>query len=725
MLEEKRQAALENGTKSPRSSGKKASMSQGARRASNATKSNVQPESERSTNTETGKSVSVGEGGPAVTTGPDSQFAAPMLAIGQRDGEMQANSNDSALQHTFEHNVNPLTNPSPMQFSESILAQPNLARPDEDDPTQSGSNKRIRLSDASMDLANAQDFNSFQLPTPTTFFSEAPNDQLSLMDFGLTAEQLGSDFCLPLASQQQADMPLAAFSAEHNFGLSSGFDDFAFLHPSPEGTSSSCSDSTDGRFDRALLPKILRERSNNPPRVEISDAAYESLQEDAIRRAGRDDITLPLRSRRDLEHLMTGYFDCFHRHVPIIHPPSFKVEATPSPLVLAMCAIGAQYRLDRSKARKLFDVSNQLLRAGDLDLTSDIPRLSETRSTQTSKLRPLWVMQARTLLVLLGALSNDTNLLDAELERIGGFIKDYKRRRTELAKYRDRAKQSISYKEWIEIEATKRYLCASFVCSSLLVVVYDLPPGFSITHDLDFDALDEEKLWNAPTEEAWQALRVSTSNASLTIRRVMDDMLSGSLTANDQAPYYVSGFTALVIIHAIGMYSRNLSQFTQFKTAVFSDPTENVQNMLFTAALSSFARCREILNIARPDCSDFVWNEPEGPLLSNCEAMLRVAYTRLFLYEMMPDSLMLFSNSPEENTGLLRKLVSTKQRRGPLITKAMSSMCEGFSVPAKAGYLLVQKTASISWSVEHAIAGWGCGEFVPFLIIISVLTMSI
>jgi len=46
------------------------------------------------------------------------------------------------------------------------------------------------------------------------------------------------------------------------------------------------------------------------------------------------------------------------------------------------------------------------------------------------------------------------------------------------------------------------------------------------------------------------------------------------------------------------------------------------------------------------------------------------------------------------------------------LTRAVSQAQKGFLTPIKAGYLLVRKTAALSWSVEHAIAGWDCALFV-------------
>lgn len=245
------------------------------------------------------------------------------------------------------------------------------------------------------------------------------------------------------------------------------------------------------------------------------------------------------------------------------------------------------------------------------------------------------------------------------------------------------------------------------------MLVYDVPPGFGITQDLEIDLLEEEKLWNAVTAEDWRTLRDSGSpSPARTIRSVMGDMLAGKMNdSTENSLYYISGFTTLVIIHALNMYAWNLSQFSHVYISPSSDLSGVASNTLLTNALTTVGRCREILQLARPEGVESLWNNPEGPLLLNCEAVLRVAYTRLFLSASMPEGLVLLLNFSEKNGQFLANFVAAPQERTPLMTEVMASMSEAFSVPSKAGYLLVQKTAAISWSVEHAIASWGCGKY--------------
>lgn len=251
-----------------------------------------------------------------------------------------------------------------------------------------------------------------------------------------------------------------------------------------------------------------------------------------------------------------------------------------------------------------------------------------------------------------------------------------------------------------------------FICSSLLVIMYDIPPGAGITQDLEIEVLEEEKLWTAATAEDWQSLRNSGSRSqSRTIRSVMGDMLAGRTNDSvDGSLYHISGFTTLVVIHGVNMYAWNLSQFCHLSASAHADLSGFTSNTLLTNTLMTLGRCREVLQLARPEGIESVWNNPEGPLLLNCEAMLRVSYTRLFLSSSMPEGITLLLNTSAEHAGLLAQFVAARQERTPLVTKVMASMFEAFSVPSKAGYLLVQKTAAINWSVEHAIAGWSCGR---------------
>jgi hypothetical protein len=182
------------------------------------------------------------------------------------------------------------------------------------------------------------------------------------------------------------------------------------------------------------LPKVLKEKSVNPPRLTIGENSYRRILLDTFERLGqRDDDALPVKNCREVQHLINGYVDYFHRHFPILHLASLVPWETPSPLIWAMCCIGALYRLDRQKARRIYRITVQMLNAqldrDGIPIPLDSPKNAnewpwdDTHTKQACQMRPLWLMQTRTLLSFYASLGEDGTVAVAEFERLGMFTK--------------------------------------------------------------------------------------------------------------------------------------------------------------------------------------------------------------------------------------------------------------------------------------------------------------
>ncbi|KAH7000792.1 hypothetical protein EDB80DRAFT_582883 [Ilyonectria destructans] len=436
------------------------------------------------------------------------------------------------------------------------------------------------------------------------------------------------------------------------------------------------------------LPKVLKETPVNPPRMLIDDNAYHCLQLDTCSRLGQSDVPLPLKNRWEVQLMVNGYVDGFHRHLPILHLASMKPSQTPSPLIWAMCCIGSLYRLDREKARLFHALGQSMTEPGK------------------SEMEPLWVMQSRVLLCFYASLGGDHNVAVAVFNELGLFTKDYRLRRDYLR--RSRSPRRHTWEEWIERESMKRLLCSMFMKSNLLLILYDVVPGFDTSQDLDIEALEEERLWNAPTAATWEAMRKTVIPCTKTIRDIIADMLSEFPDEDEVSePYCVSGFTALVAVHAINVHNWHLSQVSRtmrrgMKMAGIGP------NIMLQHSLAALTRCHEVLRLSRPHGAEPMWDDPQGPLLFNCEAMLRAAYARLFTDVSLPQRFTILCASSEDRQTALRELVAAKQDRSPLMTKAVDHVLEAILIPIKVGYLLVQKTAAFSWSIEIAVSAWGC-----------------
>jgi Fungal specific transcription factor domain len=75
--------------------------------------------------------------------------------------------------------------------------------------------------------------------------------------------------------------------------------------------------------------------------------------------------TCTLPTRRTLSSYVQRYFKSFHRHQPFLHESTWSQEEAPTYLLLAVCANGALYSLDRATAVDLCRASMATMGTGD------------------------------------------------------------------------------------------------------------------------------------------------------------------------------------------------------------------------------------------------------------------------------------------------------------------------------------------------------------------------
>ncbi len=261
-----------------------------------------------------------------------------------------------------------------------------------------------------------------------------------------------------------------------------------------------------------------------------------------------------------------------------------------------------------------------------------------------------------------------------------------------------------------------RLLYAIFILNNLLTITYGVPPLVSIIQDGEVQLPDDESLWNAPTEEQWrQRLTVKQNNTPPSLKDAVTRLMYGKEfeEANDSS-WNWSPFTATVVMHTVSVQLWHVMQCTQSFSvfAVQVQMQDSLKSLFAGQVETALARCRAMITYGRLD-SEQTWNESEGPFFFNCLALLRVAYVRAFTGTGSFDRITLLSDDSEEILRAIGEYVRSPQSRSPFLTRAVARAFEGFLTPIKAGALLVQKTAALNWSIEHAIAGWDCGEFYP------------
>lgn len=170
--------------------------------------------------------------------------------------------------------------------------------------------------------------------------------------------------------------------------------------------------SEQGRRLYRHIPQVVQEQSISVHRFDIDQNHYQTIKNDASRRMQESEHQLSFPTVQEVRRFLAAYLECFHRHLPILHLPSFDLSGTPSPLVLAMSCIGALYRLDRRRAASMYHLALSMLDRYE----------QQCISTQATAAIALWAIQAKLLLTIFALFTGDAALIVAEFRRIGFYL---------------------------------------------------------------------------------------------------------------------------------------------------------------------------------------------------------------------------------------------------------------------------------------------------------------
>jgi len=300
--------------------------------------------------------------------------------------------------------------------------------------------------------------------------------------------------------------------------------------------------------------------------------------------------TLP--SLPDLQRYVAAYIQFFHPHYPFLHIPTLTFDS-PSYndnlrvahgyangqgginggggcLILAMAAIGAQYELEQSIAKGLFDSGRKMIqlyleerRKADLAAAINSSRHNDNAAQNT----PLWLVQAMLLNVIYGhqcgdkvsgdiasthcaalvSLGRAADLLSPPVDSNGQlptprhFNNHYSPDSDTFRPHESVAaidpwgynvssdEDQTAWRRWALAEERKRTLYAIFNMSSLLVSGYNHAPAI-MNSEVHLDLPCEEALWCAESASIWNARggEQAAAHQSVSFASVLSRLLMAS-----------------------------------------------------------------------------------------------------------------------------------------------------------------------------------------------------
>lgn len=214
-----------------------------------------------------------------------------------------------------------------------------------------------------------------------------------------------------------------------------------------------------------------------------------------------------LPTRLSIARYMSGFVDGFSNHHPFIHVPTLRIVACHrSPeMILALLAIGAQYRYETKAANALYQAGRSImldrLHGGDIHLTADVASRHASMLDTTHR---DYMDRTRALLLLAAYCSWQSQAVRIQecLEYQGLIARSI--RETDLSQVPE---HELDWAHWASLEMDRRTMFFGWCLMNLQSFAYDSPP-LLFSRELDPLYLPCScQEWTARSETEWLAVR--------------------------------------------------------------------------------------------------------------------------------------------------------------------------------------------------------------------------
>lgn len=596
---------------------------------------------------------------------------------------------DDSIQtiYEFEKNLPPAASDADQQPSllapvpsfEEMLQAANLLEP-------RGLSSSFFQNDTFLDEHNVflDDFNLI-------FSANEPMFQATRWDLGLT-------------NQDPTDQPIgnnfdgvAEAAEENNPSLSRLGSPFPSLEPQ------SLSQTKTSETRATLLPPLPRKILSEEYRTLVAKV---KLWEGVLPRG----FALP--SRHTLSRFLDGCVDVALEHIPCIHLATLNIEEANLELILAMAAIGAEFRFDNTWALDLFYAARAIIMSpgpphrptsyGSDHSSTPINHLPTTfadsdTSMSTESRQKLQRIQAIIVIMVLGSWGSKEIVGEAmSLQSMCAFLV----REDSLVEDDDSPSDYMTenplseaqWRRWAHFENRRRTRLMAFAFLNLQSMAYNIPP-MVLASEIDSRLPASATEWKAPTAQQWSRAYKTTTHPETSFQDALTALFQG---AGSPPSTPLTTVTNFILIHAILQRILNLRQASQSGQL---DPDAVTE---LTRALILWQKQWEL----SPE-SNMEPRSPSGPIAFNSTPLLRLAWIRL--QSDLGPCRYLASRDPMLIASAFRR--SPPLRRDPNLFRSVLQAAYALSVPVRMGITYVSKTQTISWSVQHSLCNFECAIF--------------
>ncbi|OTB04472.1 hypothetical protein M426DRAFT_154870 [Hypoxylon sp. CI-4A] len=440
-------------------------------------------------------------------------------------------------------------------------------------------------------------------------------------------------------------------------------------------------DDTGSEAEAAANDLVNEQAKSIPPTPwSIDEFEYEKIHEhvQAYSRLIPSDCFLP--SRNAFVRYLETYLRCAQKFFPFIHPSTFSVRDRDVELILAMAAVGSQYRYEFSKAYALYFMSKAILlekiridnNQSASDLLSGQPFINRDKSGKMGRI------QTFILLINLASWADRRLLPDAlsMSSQLAVLVRESGISRL------DPMPENVNWLSWIAIEERRRTLSVAYVLFNLHCIAFDIPP-LILNHEVGLFLPSYGEQWHSTNATQW---RRAPRQVELTFQDRLSYLFSGANPCKDGS---VSSFGNYLLIH--GLLQR--IYIDRHGSAGLLHP-DNIKSI--ETALRAWQISWELTDESTLDPLS-----PKGPFGLSATALLRLAYIRLSR-DFRPCQI-LFSDNVEYSS-----TTSPSLERSPHSDKAVLHAAHALSIPVRLGVMVMATNKTPIWTVEHSLCSFEC-----------------
>ncbi|KAJ5409700.1 uncharacterized protein N7487_004059 [Penicillium crustosum] len=428
------------------------------------------------------------------------------------------------------------------------------------------------------------------------------------------------------------------------------------------------------------------------------------------------DISLP--SCHSLSRFVNGFFDGFYPHLPVVHIPTFNIDECEPEILLAMCALGAEFRHENRKAVLLFraakDILQQTIREREMVETErksyTKTSVNTTHSTHETRDSDFEFLQQRAVmrearctffLIAFATWQNEESIAREAFNLQSSLARCIRESWLEEVEQFLHA-NSTDWRSWIQRELDRRVKFFSFVFLNLHSIAFGTPPVI-LSEEIHLRLPCSCLEWIAPNQEKWNLIRRSGHQEQMLFQDALCHIMKSHRESHppysQPVPSPLANYVLLhAVIQKILLTYHALGPYNDVDQSLITGQKEIMRNALH-AWTYLWQRAPE---------SSLDPRNPNGPVTFTSAALLGVAYVRLGLD--LGSYKILRYRDPEQIANQLLQI--PRLPAGPHLLPAILHATHALSIPVKLGVNFVAQSHAFVWNVQHSLCAL---EFAVFL----------